>query len=892
MEGRKRRALGASLVAAATLGLASAAHADVNVSQISSLPGGAKAGNLSGLVRNDGNSAKQATVSVRAMRLATGGALVGRATVTVPAHGAMSFMVDVKIPSTLKKGTYYLAACTPQGGSDAGALGCATAERNVTVKGGDKLRGVLAQKEYDAQGAVKAHAASAADCTPGPRTLSSPGNKVWPELGNGGYQSIHTDVFTVYDAPTDKFLPGTHVDESEKATQCLSNFGLDFDTSNNISPTAATPGPNMTISSITIDGVPATWEQKQPTYAGDPLGDDDPNPLAHQASNTNPVSATNPNPPACAPINNNASSQGATCGKTKLVITPAQPIPAGTTFTVSIAYVGQPGIRSNPSLGNEGWFKNNSPAGEGAMVTDEPSGTMAWMPLNDQASVKATYDIHTTTNYDPSLPNPDTANRVAIANGRLVSTVVNAPDANFATGSRTFNWHSTEPVNSYLVENSIGHFDASQHLATAGDILYYEYQSANITAAKKVSNEAIMTQQEAFTNFDAQQVNGAFPFNADGVIVASPSASFEEEMQTKIVFVGGSITAQTLTHENMHQWWGDAVSYQEPKYTFFKEGYADFSEWLYLANIAGLAAGPVDSAAYKTAFEASIVSRFNSTQRYNTTSTSFWSVAPDNPSSGNLFSTANTYTRPGMGYAALRYILGPDNFKAASTEIQTSYKFGSINPPQQIVIYKKYMPNKSIGCMNKLDAFFKQWWDTAYSGSPAAGNKPSITGPGLAGGGFYDANGGCSDYGVDQSGGVGGTVPATLSLTLGSPAAFGNFTPGLAKDYTAAMTANVVSTAGDGTLSVTDPSSTAPGHLVNGAFSLPTALKAVGTSPAGTSTGAGSVSGSPLALLNWANPVSNDPVQVLFTQTIGATDALRTGSYSKTLTFTLSTTTP
>ena len=73
------------------------------------------------------------------------------------------------------------------------------------------------------------------------------------------------------------------------------------------------------------------------------------------------------------------------------------------------------------------------------------------------------------------------------------------------------------------------------------------------------------------------------------------------------------------------------------------------------------------------------------------------------------------------------------------------------------------MPNKSIGCANKLDEFFKQWWDTAYVGSPAAGNKPQITGPGLAGGGFYDANGGCSDYGVDGTTPVGGSVPQTLA---------------------------------------------------------------------------------------------------------------------------------
>ena len=45
-------------------------------------------------------------------------------------------------------------------------------------------------------------------------------------------------------------------------------------------------------------------------------------------------------------------------------------------------------------------------------------------------------------------------------------------------------------------------------------------------------------------------------------------------------------------------------------------------------------------------------------------------------------------------------------------------------------------------------------------------------------------------------------------------------------------------------------------------------------------------------MLTYAGPVSNDPVTVAFKQAIGANDALRTGTYSKTLTFTLSTTNP
>jgi hypothetical protein len=50
--------------------------------------------------------------------------------------------------------------------------------------------------------------------------------------------------------------------------------------------------------------------------------------------------------------------------------------------------------------------------------------------------------------------------------------------------------------------------------------------------------------------------------------------------------------------------------------------------------------------------------------------------------------------------------------------------------------------------------------------------------------------------------------------------------------------------------------------------------------------------GSALALLAYAGPVSNDAVSIGFRQHIGASQGLRTGTYNKTLTFTLSTTTP
>ena len=91
----------------------------------------------------------------------------------------------------------------------------------------------------------------------------------------------------------------------------------------------------------------------------------------------------------------------------------------------------------------------------------------------------------------------------------------------------------------------------------------------------------------------------------------------------------------------------------------------------------------------------------------------------------------------------------------------------------------------------------------------------------------------------------------------------------MGREYTASTTANVISSAGDASLSVSDP-----GRLTNGAFSLAEPLRVE------------------FSKSTWSAPVSNDAVGITFKQLVKATDPLRTGTYSRTLTFTLSTTQP
>jgi hypothetical protein len=160
--------------------------------------------------------------------------------------------------------------------------------------------------------------------------------------------------------------------------------------------------------------------------------------------------------------------------------------------------------------------------------------------------------------------------------------------------------------------------------------------------------------------------------------------------------------------------------------------------------------------------------------------------------------------------------------------------------------------------------------------------------------------------GAGTSGGaMGAGVAATLSVSLGAAPSFGAFTPGVAKDYLTSTTATVTSTAGNAALIVQDASPFYTNHLTNrascgdderlsaagpgacgskGSFALPQELQVMNN--------AGAYQTMPAGLRFWGGPTSSEPVPVNFKQSIGANDGLRTGSYTKTLTFTLSTTAP
>jgi len=368
--------------------LPSIGGAHLIMSRVSSAPRPARAGHayvLHGFVVNDGSAAARGPVVVHLLRVGTRPVAIGRAVVALAAHDSTDIGVRIRLPRVLHKGSYALIACVQRAGRS-GKLGCVTAERHLQI--GPRSR-VLAAR-------VSAAAPSAA-CSSGAHSLSPFGAHVYPETGNGGYTSVHTDVFVNYDTAPNLLLPGTHVVLTDQATQCLTDFSLDFERT---SPNRK-DGPDLAVQSVLVNGQPASFTFVQPTYPGDPNGQNDPDPRAHEAGQLNPVGGpdNNPFPPACSPEllttdpNKQFDLDGTQCPANKLVITPSSPIPSGASFTVEVGYTGRPGVHNDGDGTTEGWFRVGQPSDAGGFVTTEPVATEDWMPLNDHPSAKPTYDV-------------------------------------------------------------------------------------------------------------------------------------------------------------------------------------------------------------------------------------------------------------------------------------------------------------------------------------------------------------------------------------------------------------------------------------------------------------------------------------------------------------------
>jgi aminopeptidase N len=344
----------------------------------------------------------------------------------------------------------------------------------------------------------------------------------------------------------------------------------------------------------------------------------------------------------------------------ELQITPRGRLAAGGAFTVRVDYAGTPSVVTDPDGSIEGWV----PTDDGAIVVNEPQGSPAWFPVNDNPRDKATYD------FAISVPEGITA----LANGVLVSSAS-------SNGRTTWRWRETDPMASYLATATNGRFDLEEETGPNGLPIYNAVDSG-LNPKRKATAKALLSQAPEIVSFFSD-LYGAYPFNAaGGIIDPAPDVGYSLETQTKPIYAYVPDEA-TVVHELSHMWYGDAVTLTEWPDIWIHEGFATFSEWIWTERRGGETA--------QEAFDA----RYADKQFP-------WSPAPaalEGPS--QLFSTP-VYDRGGMTLQALRVKVGDDTFFRILRDWFAQNRNGNVTTAEFIALAEAESGQD-------LDHFFQVW---------------------------------------------------------------------------------------------------------------------------------------------------------------------------------------
>ena len=366
----------------------------------------------------------------------------------------------------------------------------------------------------------------------GPRTS---GDAMFPNVGNGGYDALNYDVSLAW-SPTgvDSGLITGDITTATttmtaRALEPLRSFSLDFE--------------GMTISAVTVNGTPATWERDIDAEAV----------------------------------------------KYKLIVTPATPVEGE--FRVAVTYSGTPVRHVDTDGSYEGWNGTN----DGAILLGQPIGMMAGFPHNNTPGDKATYTISVDAPSVLANASGVTGDAAVASNGELQSKTV--------SGERTtWVWRQDKQMASELAVIAIGRFDVIEGSITLTDgrsIPSWSFMDSGLSDGNKTTIRNRVAQLETITR-NLESIYGPYPGNSTGVIVDSvPSGvNYALETQDRSFFPSASsVNGSTLIHELVHQWYGDNVAPTTWTDIWIGEGMATWGPTHY-SSAAGFGSGTSTEQSY------------------------------------------------------------------------------------------------------------------------------------------------------------------------------------------------------------------------------------------------------------------------------------------------------
>ncbi|MFC1619223.1 M1 family aminopeptidase [Candidatus Neomarinimicrobiota bacterium] len=240
-----------------------------------------------------------------------------------------------------------------------------------------------------------------------------------------------------------------------------------------------------------------------------------------------------------------------------------QPLAAGDTFSIVVAYHGRPVSDSRDGFGFD--LQNGTPI---IWSLSQPYFARGWWPCKDVPNDKA-------DSVDIILTVPE--NLYAVSNGSLQD---NNPNGD---GTRTFHWHESYPIATYLVSVAVTNYNiyTDWFRYTADDsmeVSLYLYPSSS------QSPQDLLDQLDNMLTY-FHQVFGPYPFITEKYGIAQFPLGGGMEHQT--VTSQGTFGEMLTAHELAHMWWGDKITNARWGDIWLNEGFSSYAEALYTEYMYG-----------------------------------------------------------------------------------------------------------------------------------------------------------------------------------------------------------------------------------------------------------------------------------------------------------------
>ena len=248
-----------------------------------------------------------------------------------------------------------------------------------------------------------------------------------------------------------------------------------------------------------------------------------------------------------------------------LDIYPLQTLDPDEKLTVTISYSGFPQSGLNFTY-----------HGEDPIIwsLDEPNGAREWFPCYDVPSDKATVKMFITV----------ADSMIVASNGDLIDVKSN-PDQ-----TKTYTWEENYPISTYLISIAATNYETFSDVYTSGletmEVFYYVYPEHLTQAIEDFSVTVPM--MEFYVD-----VFGEYPFLEEkyGMAVIPGNSSMEHQTCTSLssrLVTGTHQYDYIIAHELAHQWWGDLVTLTDWADIWLNEGFATYSDALWVENLYGL----------------------------------------------------------------------------------------------------------------------------------------------------------------------------------------------------------------------------------------------------------------------------------------------------------------